>query len=186
MQILVAEDEFVRAFSVFINANNTTVQQAVAVGFNIGYNTRPVVLNDGGRPSGFGESFQDALIVNDDQTHHFAAFLEFGFAAGTLPASLAAVAHDVIEYNQGDINLGLPKRSAITQRSSRDWIESTRRESNSVGRCPQMSCFRKDSLSSLFQGLKNCHVPKEFGSSKILDFRFASRRKPKLLPLARP
>lgn len=64
-------------------------------------------------PSGFRPEFRDRSNFagtggnNSDQTHHFAAFLQFGYLAGGVVGDVASLAHEVsLSGKWGDARLG--------------------------------------------------------------------------------
>jgi hypothetical protein len=58
-------------------------------------------------PGAFMPTFRDSLSRKQDQSHHFAAFLEISVILGSPVAMATAVAIDISPLNGGDIRLGL-------------------------------------------------------------------------------
>jgi RHS repeat-associated protein len=108
-------ESFIQAFGSFVPAGNGMVAAANSLGFNISAAANPASwtpLNNGNVPSGFARAYQDSQNGNpnnNDQSHHFAAFLQFGYQAADLlgAGDLSATLYDLFHNNFGDIALGI-------------------------------------------------------------------------------
>jgi RHS repeat-associated protein len=102
--------QFVNAFRNFVPAADPSVVQANAFGVpigGVGKDDQVIMLLQGGT-SGFVSSYQEMLDPkNQDQVHHFAAFFQLGYQAGSLSGAIAAFIKDLYPLNPGDINLGI-------------------------------------------------------------------------------
>ncbi|HTA70437.1 MAG TPA: RHS repeat-associated core domain-containing protein [Bryobacteraceae bacterium] len=71
-------------------------------------NNLVILGNNPGQTSGFQSQYQDSIFPNQDQTHHFAAFLQLGYSYGILAVPVANL-WELLEGtpgNVGDIALG--------------------------------------------------------------------------------
>lgn len=117
---------FVMAFGVFVPGNRM-VDLANRLGIQVpSFGTSDLPLNNGSVASGFAPGYQDAqngVPNNNDQAHHFAAFLIFGYQAGNVAGAISSFLYDVSHNNQGDIRLDIAAANLgaglrFTERSS--------------------------------------------------------------------
>jgi RHS repeat-associated protein len=103
-------EAFVMGFGVFVPGNGM-VDLANQLGIQVpSFGNAYAPLNNGSVASGFASGYQDSqngVPNNNDQAHHFAAFLIFGYQAGNVAGSISSFLYDVSHNNQGDIWLGI-------------------------------------------------------------------------------
>jgi hypothetical protein len=97
---------FVQSFGVFVPSSHTMLKLASFANYHIESTSSPEYLAPGGGDSGFREGYQD-IVGWEDQSHHFAAYFQFGYQAGSTIATLAAYITEQNPWNRADIALGI-------------------------------------------------------------------------------